>query len=118
MHPNPNVLKHRSLLHHVTVSEPLPYPQMLKKLSTARFVISDSGGIQEECATFGKKVLVCRNTTERPEGIDAGFAKLVDTDIKKHFPWANDNPQWQGTNPFGDGTAAKKIVTTFINRSA
>jgi UDP-N-acetylglucosamine 2-epimerase (non-hydrolysing) len=113
MHPNPNVQRYRDILQHVKVCAPWSYPQMIEQLSQARFVISDSGGIQEECAAFGKKILVCRDTTERPEGVEAGFARLVDCDIAGNFDWANDNPHWQGTNPFGDGRAAQRIVDTF-----
>ena len=114
MHPNPNVQKLKPLLKHVNVIDTLGYSEMMKLLASVKFVISDSGGIQEECATFNKKVLVCRNTTERSEGIDAGFAKLVDTDIINNFQWANDNPEWKGKNPFGDGKASKYIVDSII----
>ena len=114
MHPNPNVQKLKPILKHVNVIDTLGYSKMMKLLASVKFVISDSGGIQEECATFNKKVLVCRNTTERSEGIDAGFAKLVDTDIINNFQWANDNPEWKGKNPFGDGKASKYIVDSII----
>jgi len=114
MHPNPNVQKLKPILKHVNVIDTLGYSEMMKLLASVKFVISDSGGIQEECATFNKKVLVCRNTTERSEGIDAGFAKLVDTDIINNFQWANDNPEWKGKNPFGDGKASKYIVDSII----
>ena len=114
MHPNPNVQKLKPILKHVNVIDTLGYSKMMKLLASVKFVISDSGGIQEECATFNKKVLVCRNTTERSEGIDAGFAKLVDTDIINNFQWANDNPGWKGKNPFGDGKASKYIVDSII----
>ena len=73
MHPNPNVQNLKSHLKHVNVINPLAYAEMIELLSKVKFVISDSGGIQEECASYRKKVLVCRNTTERPEGIDAGL---------------------------------------------
>ena len=112
IHPNPNVQKLKGMMKHVNVIDPLGYAEMMKLLSSAKFVISDSGGIQEECAAFGKKVLVCRNTTERPEGIDAGFAKLVDTEVKRNFNWANDAPQWSGENPYGNGNAAKNIINS------
>ncbi len=112
MHPNPKVQKLRDRIPHVAVINPLPYPAMIAHLSRARFVISDSGGLQEECATFGKKILVCRNKTERPEGILAGFARLADDRLVDNFSWANDSPRWTGTNPYGDGTAGKKIVDT------
>jgi len=110
MHPNPNVQRLRPLLRRVKVIEPLGYPQMLRLLSEVRFVITDSGGLQEECAAFRKKVLVCRDTTERPEGIEAGFARLVGTALVENFAWANENPYWNGENPYGDGQAAVRIV--------
>ena len=115
MHPNPNVRKLKPILKHVNVINPLGYAEMIELLSKVKFVISDSGGIQEECASYQKKVLICRNTTERPEGIDAGFAKLVDTDVIRYFPWANDSPEWSGKNPYGDGNASKKIVDSIIH---
>ena len=87
---------------------------MMRLLSEAKFVISDSGGIQEECAAFNKKVLVCRDTTERPEGVEAGFAKLVGANIIDNFNWANDNPKWDGINPYGNGDAAKLIIDSLI----
>ena len=114
MHPNPNIQKLKPLLQHVKVIEPLGYAEMMLLLSRVKFVISDSGGIQEECATFGKKVLVCRDTTERPEGIDAGFAKLVHTNIIEHFNWANKSPKWSGANPYGNGNASKIIIDSLF----
>ena len=110
MHPNPNVQKHRHLLNKVQVVAPLNYLQMVSLLSEVKFVISDSGGIQEECAAFKKRILVCRNTTERPEGISAGFAKLIDNQIINNFNWANNNPIWNGINPYGNGTASIRIL--------
>ena len=118
MHPNPEVMKHRDLLNSVKVIEPLSYEELLRLLSEVRFVISDSGGIQEECAAFRKKVLVCRDKTERPEGVKAGFAKTVGADIESNFSWANDSPEWNGDNPYGDGKAGERIVasiTDFLN---
>jgi len=114
MHPNPNVQQWRPLLKHVEVVEPLKYEELLQLLSEVKFVISDSGGIQEECASFGKKILVCRETTERPEGVKIGMAKLVGSNILENFAWANNQPEWQGINPYGDGTASQKIVDTII----
>lgn len=115
MHPNPNVQKHRTLLNKVKVVAPLNYQEMVKLLSEVKFVISDSGGIQEECAAFKKRILVCRNTTERPEGITAGFAKLIDDNIIQHFNWANDNPVWNGQNPYGNGNASQQITESIEN---
>ena len=115
MHPNPNIQSLKKLLKHVNVIDPLNYTEMMKLLSNVKFVISDSGGIQEECACFKKKILVCRNTTERPEGLDAGLAKLVDIHVIDHFAWANDSPEWSGNNPYGEGDAAIKIVDSISN---
>jgi len=114
MHPNPNVQKLKYLLSNVSVIEPLGYKDLIKLLSEVKFVISDSGGIQEECAAFKKKILVCRDTTERPEGIDSGFAKIIGTDVKDNFNWAFNNPKWDGENPYGNGDASKKIIDTII----
>jgi len=110
MHPNPQVQRLRAMLQVVRVVAPMPYRDLLQVLSRARFVISDSGGIQEECAVFQKKILVCRTVTERPEGIQAGFARLVGQDVAAHFDWANHHPVWQGENPYGDGHAGQRIA--------
>tara|TARA_Y100000590_G_C15683218_1_gene1000607 strand:- start:8 stop:1033 length:1026 start_codon:yes stop_codon:yes gene_type:complete len=110
MHPNPNIQQHKSLLSKIKVIKPLKYLDLLKLLSEVKFVISDSGGIQEECATFKKKILVCRDNTERPEGVDVGFAKIIGTNVIDNFDWANNNNIWNGINPYGDGKAANQIV--------
>lgn len=111
MHPNPQVQRLRESLRAVQAVAPMPYPELLQLLSRARFVISDSGGIQEECAVFQKKILVCRKVTERPEGVEAGFARLVGHDVMAHFDWANQDPVWRGENPYGDGQAGRRIAT-------
>jgi UDP-N-acetylglucosamine 2-epimerase (non-hydrolysing) len=110
MHPNPNVQAMRTHLSKVSVVAPLPYPGFLEVLARSRCVITDSGGIQEECATFRKKVLLCRQTTERPEGVRAGFVRLVGDEVESHFKWATEDPVWRGANPYGDGKASLRIV--------
>jgi len=107
---NPNIKSHKYIFRKVKVIESLDYNEMLKLISEARFVISDSGGLQEECAAFRKKMLVCRENTERPEGLEVGIGRLVNTDILKHYRWAYEAPEWTGTNPFGDGKARLAIV--------
>ena len=114
MHPNPNVQKHKDLLSNVKIIKPLGYSQLLKLLSQVKCVISDSGGIQEECASFKKKILVCRNNTERPEGIKSGFAKIIGTEIINNFNWAFNDCEWSGENPYGDGNATDKIINSII----
>ena len=84
--------------------------QFLQLLSKARFVISDSGGIQEECTFLKKKILICRNYTERPEVIDSGYGKLVGDNIIENIKWAMTSLKNNNKNPFGDGYASKKIV--------
>ena len=115
MHPNPEIQKHKHIFNKVNIVPPKQYDEMLKLLSIVKFVISDSGGLQEECAFFKKKILVCRKITERPEGVGIGLARIVNTDISKHFDWANQKPEWHGDNPYGNGQAHKLIVDDILN---
>lgn len=122
IHPNPNVrpAMERALagLDNVALIDPLDYPHFVRLLDLAHIVLTDSGGVQEEAPSLGKPVLVMRDTTERPEGITAGTALLVGTDQQKIFEGLNlllDNQDVydkmsRAHNPFGDGTAALKIV--------
>jgi UDP-N-acetylglucosamine 2-epimerase (non-hydrolysing) len=97
---------------------PVDYPTMVALLRRAWLVVTDSGGIQEEAPTFGVPVLVTRNTTERPEGIRAGNARLVGTDAAAIARWilrlARDPAAYrrmaQARNPYGDGRAARRIA--------
>ncbi len=83
MHPNPQVLEPaRELLSghpRIRLTEPLDYLDLVSALKHAALVLTDSGGIQEEAPTFGAPVLVLREVTERPEGVEAGVARLVGT---------------------------------------
>jgi UDP-N-acetylglucosamine 2-epimerase (non-hydrolysing) len=89
----------------------LPYFDLLDLVSKAKLVITDSGGIQEECAFFKKKVIVCRKNTERPEGIDAGLAQLATPEkLPAVFDSAILSSPWTGMNPYGDGQASLRIV--------
>lgn len=98
--------------------EPLEYLQFIYLLSASNIVLTDSGGIQEEAPGLGKPVLVMRNTTERPEAVDAGTVRLVGTDklkIIEEVTGLLENQELYekmaiSKNPFGDGTASKKIV--------
>jgi UDP-N-acetylglucosamine 2-epimerase (non-hydrolysing) len=110
MHPNPQVQALRTRFEAVKVIDPLPYREMIAMLAEMRCAITDSGGIQEECAAFRKKVIVCRDTTERPESVEVGLARLADTDIEAHFEWAAREPEWNGENPYGDGKASQRIL--------
>lgn len=114
-HPNPAVADevHAALdsVERVTVTGPLDYPELIRLLSVASLVCSDSGGIQEEAPTFGVPVLVMRDRTERVEAIESGTAVIVGTDEHEIVSWATgllngSRALAQGRNPFWDGLAA------------
>ncbi len=129
VHLNPNVRQPvtdiLSGLSNVSLIEPLDYLSMVHLLKRAIIVLTDSGGIQEEAPGLRVPVLVMRDTTERPEGIEAGVVKLVGTqrgrivtettnllkDPIAHAAMAN------GANPYGDGKAASRIVSIILARS-
>lgn len=123
VHLNPNVrapvdqiLKGVPRVHLI---EPVDYPRLVWLLSRSFFVLTDSGGIQEEAPSLGKPVLVMREVTERPEGIEAGCAKLVGTDETRIVTAAQEllengatyRSMAQAKNPYGDGHAAERIAT-------
>jgi UDP-N-acetylglucosamine 2-epimerase (non-hydrolysing) len=122
VHLNPNVraVMNRELagLENVALLEPLDYPHFARLLGIAHFMLTDSGGVQEEAPALGKPVLVMRETTERPEGIEAGTAKLVGTDADRIVAEAerllDDEAAYaamaRAHNPFGDGRSAARIV--------
>lgn len=122
VHPNPHV---RSAMEpilgplpNVALIDPLDYPHFVRLLSASTLVLTDSGGVQEEAPSLGKPVLVMRETTERPEGIEAGTARLVGTDaariVTEIFSLLDDSEAYSAMarahNPFGDGKAARKIA--------
>jgi UDP-N-acetylglucosamine 2-epimerase (non-hydrolysing) len=102
----------------VVFTEPLPYRPFVHLMKAADVVITDSGGIQEEAPTLGKPVLVMRDTTERPEGIQAGTARLVGTDSDtiagELLLLLTDHSAYKrmanAVNPYGDGRAAERIA--------
>lgn len=122
VHPNPHVRGAMEPLlgnlSNVALIDPLDYPHFVRLLGLSDLVLTDSGGVQEEAPSFGKPVLVMRETTERPEGIEAGTARLVGTDknriISEIFSLLDDeaayNVMARAHNPFGDGKAADRIA--------
>ena len=122
VHPNPNVLgpvtKMLGGLGNVHLIDPLPYDLFCFMLKECYLVLTDSGGIQEEAPSLNKPVLVMRDTTERPEGVDAGVVKLVGTSESEIYSGVEklliDRESYDvmavSENPYGDGFAAKKIV--------
>ena len=128
MHLNPNVRKpihevfgeNLDNLGNMFFIEPLEYLEFVFLMEKSTIVLTDSGGIQEEAPGLGKPVLVMRDTTERPEALDAGTVKLVGTDYDKIVGEVSellDNPEAydrmsRAVNPYGDGLACGRIVDT------
>ena len=131
MHLNPNVRKpiHEVFgenlegLGNMFFIEPLEYLSFVYLMEKSNIVLTDSGGIQEEAPGLGKPVLVMRDTTERPEALEAGTVKLVGTDydmIVNEVSRLIDDPihyrtMSQAVNPYGDGKACERIVSKFLS---
>lgn len=111
LHPNPNVQKHKHILNTVHVVDPLSHVETIEILRTSRLVVTDSGGLQEEGAFFNKKVIVCRKTTERPEGLLSGHLHLCPTPNKlfELFSELEKTPHIFSPCPYGDGKSAQKV---------
>jgi len=131
VHPNPQV---KSIIfdrlgkkENIILKQPLDYLELVKILKIAKLVLTDSGGIQEEAPTFQTPILVLRDKTERTEGVDAGFAKLVGArkhdiiqEADKILYQSFEKSRVKAKNPFGDGKASKriqKIVSNYFNSS-
>ena len=122
VHLNPNVLgPAREILggiENIDLIEPLSYPAFVWAMNMAKLIITDSGGVQEEAPSLGKPVLVMRDTTERPEAVQAGTVILVGTDKDKIVGQANElldggaryEQMSRAHNPYGDGKACNRIV--------
>lgn len=128
VHKNPsvretvyNILSGHDRIH---LLEPLEMEDMHNLLNRSYLVLTDSGGLQEEVPSMGKPVLVLRNVTERPEGVEAGTLKLVGTDKKVVFETANmllnDKVEYEkmanAINPYGDGNSSERIVANILYR--
>ena len=124
VHLNPNVTKPvyeiLSGAPNIHLIEPQPYEVFVWLMNRAKIIITDSGGVQEEAPSLGKPVLVMRNTTERPEAVDAGTVILVGTDSELIYSEAFDlltnekRYEFMSTlhNPYGDGKASMRIINT------
>jgi UDP-N-acetylglucosamine 2-epimerase (non-hydrolysing) len=108
----------------VNLLEPLSYPDLLESLRRCHFVMSDSGGIQEEAPSFKKPILILRTLTERPEVVESGFGRLVGTDpdvvVAAAGQLLSDPGAYRrmvsGANPFGDGRASERILSIVAER--
>jgi UDP-N-acetylglucosamine 2-epimerase (non-hydrolysing) len=127
VHPNPHI---RNIVHarlgnteHVHLVAPLPYDLFVQVMNRSVICLTDSGGIQEEAPSLGKPVLVMREVTERPEAVAAGTALVIGTDseriIKETTRLLRDDRAYSAmanrANPYGDGKAAKRIVSTIMH---
>jgi len=122
VHLNPNVQKPvyeiLSGVSNIYLIEPLQYEQFIYMMDKSYFIITDSGGIQEEAPSLGKPVLVMRETTERPEAVNAGTVKLVGTDVQMIIREAQnllkDKKEYdkmsRAHNPYGNGNACERII--------
>ena len=130
VHPNPGV---RAALpaglheqQNVRLLDPLSYPDLARLLARCSFVVTDSGGLQEEAPSLGRPVLVTREVTERPEAVLAGCARVVGTGAERIVAEALrllDDPVAYASmasvsNPFGDGRAAERVVAALLHRYA
>ena len=127
VHPNPNVQdpvnRHLSGRPSVHLIAPLDYLNFVALMQRAHFLLTDSGGIQEEAPSLGKPVLVLREKTERPEAVDAGTARLVGTDPEKILAESalllDNATEYERRarihNPYGDGTASLQIREILAN---
>ena len=128
VHFNPDVQKQvgeiLSGIKNVFLVNPLRYEQFIVLMDNAKFIITDSGGVQEEAPSLGKPVLVTRNTTERPEAVKAGTVKIIGTDpkqIKKVSQLLLDDEKYYNTmskaiNPYGDGQACRRIRRFLVEK--
>lgn len=129
VHLNPNVkgpvYEILSGIENIDLIEPLAYPAFVWLMSNSYLIITDSGGVQEEAPSLGKPVLVMRDTTERPEAVEAGTVILVGTDKKKIVEETNAllskdtlyKKMSELHNPYGDGEACKRIVSYILQHS-
>ena len=127
VHPNPNVRAPMAEvlggIDNVAMIDPLDYPNFVRLLSLSHFVMTDSGGVQEEAPALAKPVLVMRETTERPEGVAAGTAKLVGNDeeviVTEASRLLDDSASYEAMarahNPFGDGRSSERIARIILD---
>ena len=126
MHKNPKVREvvNEELggLEKVHLIEPLDYEPFANLMHRACLILTDSGGVQEEAPALGKPVLVLRDTTERPEAVEAGTVKLIGTDRERVYSEAKrlltDEAEYrrmaESCNPYGDGEASRRIIQAIL----
>jgi UDP-N-acetylglucosamine 2-epimerase len=128
MHLNPDirgeVLRYLKDAPNVRLLDALQYPDFVYLLSKAWTVVTDSGGVQEEAPTFGLQILITRNSTERPEVVDAGFGRLVGSDFRaivdgvRRLTAGNTPHLLTASNPFGCGDSAERIASRLTGQNS
>ena len=126
VHPSPTVRGTFEVLRaahdRIRLLPPLTYERLVVEMARSHLIVTDSGGIQEEAPSFGKPVLVTRDTTERPEAMELGLARLVGTDERRLFAemtaLLDDRAAYSRMsrveNPYGDGRASRRIAGRLI----
>ena len=129
VHLNPNVQEPvYSILNgtaNILLTEPLGYGPFVQLMKRSYLVLTDSGGLQEEAPSLGKPVLVLREVTERPEGVEAGATQIVGTRperiIERTIELLESKREYQrmskAVNPYGDGKASEKIVARLLKEA-
>lgn len=122
LHPNPNasapLAKRLCQVPNVQLTEPLSYPLTIGLIATASMILTDSGGLQEEAPSFGVPVLVLREVTERPEGIEMGCSRIAGTStasiVGAFERWRADGHHCPAANPYGDGLSGQRIADVLV----
>jgi UDP-N-acetylglucosamine 2-epimerase (non-hydrolysing) len=123
LHPNPRAAapfaERLADIANVRLTAPLPYPAMISLVADALLILTDSGGLQEEAPSFGVPVLVMREETERPEGLEAGCSRLVGTCARRISAAFEEalaaGPRLAPANPYGDGRSAPRIAGILVD---
>ena len=116
IHPNPEILKHSYLLTHVKIVEPMAHDELVQYLASCEYVITDSGGIQEEACFLRKPTIVCRKETERQEGLGNFSALCVGPEYLSYIHGQLHHLKCEGKCPYGDGYSAEKVVKAIHER--
>lgn len=116
LHHNPNVQKHKGIFRRIKVVEPMKHEDIIEYVKKCRFIISDSGGLQEECAYLNKKIIVCRKTTERHESVGVhsfmcGEPQLLGNIVDEIYV----NYEVDSVCPYGDGKSWRNIIEYIYN---
>lgn len=112
VHPNPKINNATKNVKNINLLKPLQHKNLIDILKDCKIIITDSGGIQEEGSFLNKKIIVCRKTTERPEGISTGHIHLCDNpnDLTRIFEDLIDNYYISTQSPYGDGKSSERII--------